>query len=196
MRPRTPGGSSAACCSAGTSLSMRRPRRSSPPPSRPRSRPVDLPGRRAGPGVLPPPAASRCSDTCSCADRETGRLWLAAPYRRVTGAGVRAARAGRLGSTCPAGPGRLPPCWPCGPRAGQPLIGQRPLFGELAVCPDALIPDPRVRPPLAPDRYAYGGNRNGDSADCCKRIPDHARSLGSGEACVTLAAGGRGDQGP
>jgi hypothetical protein len=68
-RPRTSGRSSAACCSAGTSSSTRRPRSSSPPPSRPRSRPVRLPGRRAGARVFPPPVASRCSDNGSCLDR-------------------------------------------------------------------------------------------------------------------------------
>ena len=63
---------------------------------------------------------------------------------------------------------------------GQPLISKRPLFRELAVRPGPLILDPPVCPPLTPDRYAYGGDRNGGSADCCKSIPDHARSLGSG----------------
>ena len=47
-----------------------RPRGSSPPPSRPRSRRVRLPGRRAGPGVFPRPIASRCSDNGSCPDRK------------------------------------------------------------------------------------------------------------------------------
>jgi hypothetical protein len=65
-RPRTPGRSSAACCSAGASLSTRRPRSSSSPPSRPRSKPVRLPGHRAGADVFPPPVASRCSDNGLC----------------------------------------------------------------------------------------------------------------------------------
>ena len=45
----TPGRSSGALCSAGTSSSTRRTRSSSRPPSRPRSKPVRPPGRRAGP---------------------------------------------------------------------------------------------------------------------------------------------------
>ena len=61
---------SAACCSAGTSSSMRRPRSSSRPPSRPRSEPVRLPSRRAGAGVDPLPTASRCSDGGSCPERK------------------------------------------------------------------------------------------------------------------------------
>ena len=52
-RPATPGRSSAACCSAATSSSTPRPRSSSPQPSRPRSKPICLPGRRAGVGVFP-----------------------------------------------------------------------------------------------------------------------------------------------
>jgi len=74
---------------------------------------------------------------------------------------------------------------------GEPLISKRPLFRKLAVRPGMLsgdqlvaalplILDPSVCPPLAPDRYADGGDRNGDSADCRKGIPDHGRSLRSG----------------
>jgi hypothetical protein len=74
---------------------------------------------------------------------------------------------------------------------GQPLISKRPLFRQLAVRPGMLSGDQLVaarplihdapgRPPVAPDRYTHGGDRNGDSAECCKSIPDHARSLGSG----------------
>ena len=61
---------SAARCSAGTSSSMRRPRSSSRPPSRPRSEPVRLPGHRAGAGVDPLPTASRCSDGGSRPERK------------------------------------------------------------------------------------------------------------------------------
>jgi integrase len=86
---------------------------------------------------------------------------------------------------------------------GQPLISKRPLFRQLAVRPGVLsgdqlvavlplIPDPPVCPPLAPDRYTHGGDRNGDSADCCKGIPDHARSLGSGEGRRDRGRGHRG----
>jgi hypothetical protein len=63
--PRMPGRSSAAFCSAGTSSSTRRPRGSSSPPSRPRSRRAHLPGRRARGDVFPRPIASRCSDNGS-----------------------------------------------------------------------------------------------------------------------------------
>jgi hypothetical protein len=55
---------------AETATSAPRPRSSSSPPSRPRSRRVRLPGRRAGPGVFPRPIASRCSDKGSCPDRK------------------------------------------------------------------------------------------------------------------------------
>jgi hypothetical protein len=78
MRPRMPGRSSAAFCSAGTSSSTRRPRSSSPPPSRPRSRPARHPGRRAGVGVFPRPVVSRCSDNGSLPG--PGRPWLITPY--------------------------------------------------------------------------------------------------------------------
>ncbi len=63
--PRDAPPHAAAFCSAGTSSSTRRPRSSSPPPSRPRSKSARLPGRRAGADVFPP-IASRCSENGSC----------------------------------------------------------------------------------------------------------------------------------
>ena len=47
---------------AGTSSSTRKPRKSSPQPSKPRFRPAGPPSRRADARILPPPTASPCSD--------------------------------------------------------------------------------------------------------------------------------------
>ena len=58
----TPGRSSAACRSAGTSSSTRKLPSSWPPPSRRRSNPVRPPSGRAKGRVFHPPAASGCSD--------------------------------------------------------------------------------------------------------------------------------------
>ena len=68
--PGTPGRSSVACCSAGTSSSTRRPRTSSRPPSGPRFKPT-RPGCPADARVFPLATASRCSDLTSA----TGLVW-------------------------------------------------------------------------------------------------------------------------
>jgi len=85
--PRTPRRSSAGCCCAGTSSSMRRPRGSSPPLSRPCSRPVRGPGRRAGIRVFPRPAARRCSDPAPAAGLVPGLVACSSPARRQPAAG-------------------------------------------------------------------------------------------------------------
>jgi hypothetical protein len=64
-RPGTPGRSSAACCSAGTSSPARELRGWWPPPSRRRPTPVRLLGGRAEGRVFLPAAASGRSDTAA-----------------------------------------------------------------------------------------------------------------------------------
>ena len=104
-----PGRWSAVFCSAGTSSSSRRPRSSSRPPSRPRSEPMRLPGRRARVGAVLPPVASRCPDHGSCPDRgdETTPGWLlhigpsGSPFNRSKSAADTTEPAGQAGSRPP-----------------------------------------------------------------------------------------------
>ena len=141
MRPRMPGRSSAAFCSAGTSSSTRRLRGSSPPPSRPRSRRVRLPGHRAGADMFPRPIANRCSDNGSCPDRGDKAPRHTTPYwslrsSSARGSGPRAPRPGPARRAAWFVPVRA-----CGPKSPG---SHRAVWGLIS------------RPPVSPSGFPPG----------------------------------------
>jgi len=75
-------------CSAGTSPSIPRPRSSSRPPSRRRSKPVRPLSRHAAVGAVPPPAASLCPESPLSGHVHGPPIWDGAAAGRLIGLGM------------------------------------------------------------------------------------------------------------
>jgi hypothetical protein len=141
--------------------------------------------------ATPRPAGCACSGRyASRAATVAGRVGSSLPRalcRHRGSRGIRAAGAGRPEVPARPGPGWLPPCWPCGPRAGslrafwdncrrRPSRHQQPSFGPLTRAPACLLPVSGV---LRPDPYCASSSAFSGVNPACRVT----RWLRSQESC-------------